>query len=178
MKFSTLHLSKLFSKRSEATNPRAGRRHNDNCTPEQTRAFDASYHEVKEISITLYAHLAGCSVGPFPDLDIDHGQVMKFFGHVGAEEGERGFGLTQLGLWRAMRTGQQPAEASLIVREKMFIGKEFLVAGGVRSIMWQEESLWYDLCFETKGFYSHYAPHFKNSRLTQVFRVLYSQSSH
>lgn len=145
MKFSTLHLSKLF-----------GKKFRDNCTPEQTRAFDASYHEVKEISITLYAHLAGCPLGSFPGWDID--QVMKFFGQLGADEGGRSFVITQLSLWRAMITGQLPTSASLIVHKKMCIGKEFLVAGSVRNIMWREESLWYDLCLETKGFYPTMPP--------------------
>lgn len=148
MKFSALHLSKLF-----------GKMFRDNCTPEQTRVFDASYHEVKEISITLYAHLAGCPFGPFLDWDIN--QVMDFFGQLGADESERSFGITQLSLWRAMTTGQRPAEASLIVHNKMWIGKEFLVAGGVRDIMWHGESLWYNLCFETKGFYPTMSTHFK-----------------
>ncbi|KAL0634331.1 hypothetical protein Q9L58_006734 [Maublancomyces gigas] len=129
MKFSTLHFSKLF-----------GKKFRDDCTPEQIRAFDASYHEVKEISITLYAHLAGCPSGPFPDWDIN--QVMDFFGQLGADESERSFGITQLSLWRAMTTGQQPAEASLIVHNKMWIGKEFLAAGGVRDIMWHGEKFY------------------------------------
>lgn len=154
MKFPVVSLSIMPKKRSDATNPQPKNQNwgffNDrDCIPKQIREFDASYHEVKEISITLYAHFMGCSLDLFLDWDID--QLTEFFGRVGADEGRRDFGLIQLGMWRAMRTGQGPTEASLIVHEKMCIGKEFLGAGGVRSIMWWEESLWYDSCFKTKG---------------------------
>lgn len=116
------------------------------CTPEQTRSFDSSYNEVKEIALTLYAHFEGSPAYVFPAGRID--QLIVFFGVV-ADEVDRDFGIVKLSRWHAMKT-KQPC---LIVDGEMAIGKEFLLAGSVRSIMWLEESSWHDSCSNTKGFF-------------------------
>lgn len=116
------------------------------CTAEQTRSFNASYNEVKEIALTLYAHFEGSPAYTFPAGRID--QLIGFFGVI-ADEVDRDFAIVKLSRWNAMKTKQ----ASLIVDGEMAIGKEFLLAGSVCSIMWLEESSWHDSCPNTKGFF-------------------------
>lgn len=128
------------------------------CTPEQTKAFDVSYNEVKDIAARLYENLAGDSSGAFSGWDV--GQLEEFFGDIGTEENRRNFGLVRLSMWDAMRTSHKLSGASLIVDEKMCIGRKFLGARSVRTMIWWKDGLWRGSCCKTKGFSSTIIPPF------------------